>query len=283
MALNRAYEEYEVGPDLRRIYEEVRENFDLPFVPTIIKNLAGCPDYLKLMWRDLGPVVASREFQSAASALDEFVRSRAISGAWRFNDQERTLAEQKIATNDMPVLSGVVGVFVRALPRILLFSLLMEQGLNGGRKGRITAVEVEPALSRLIHLHVPSEREAGLRVWLLYSEIKRTMGSHHVMSLFRALSPFPGYLASAWQDVKHMLTDPKFNEASVEVGRRARALTTALPVRDHRSMGTKLTPAQWRDVESTVDDYSRQLPRLSLLSVVWRRSFATHAERSRAA
>ena len=56
MALVRAYEENEVGAELRRIYTELRGNFDLPFVPTLFKNLAAVPPYLKGMWRDLGPV-----------------------------------------------------------------------------------------------------------------------------------------------------------------------------------------------------------------------------------
>jgi hypothetical protein len=272
-----------VGPELGRIYSEVREAFDLPFVPTLIKSLAGSPDYLKLMWKDLGPVVRSREFHSAAGALDEFVRSRAISGTWRFSDQERTLAEQNISTSDMPVLSGVVGVFARALPRILLFTLLMEQGLKGGRKGRITAGELDPALSRLIDLRIPNERDAGLRVWLLYTEIKRTFSSRRVMSLFRALSPFPGYLASAWQDTKRIIDDRQFKETAAEVDRRARALASSLPAGDHRAIGKRLKPSQWRDIEAAVEDFSTQLPRLTLLAVVWRRSFATHVERSRAA
>src|ERR1700681_4915564 len=115
MPLSRAYEENEVGPELRRIYAELRTNFDLPFVPTLFKNLDAAPPYLKGMWRDLGPVAASREFHAASQALDHFVRAEAIGGAWRLRDQERMLAEQKISTDDMPVLAGVVGIFVRTL------------------------------------------------------------------------------------------------------------------------------------------------------------------------
>ena len=73
MALTRTYAEQEIGPELRRIYGAVRATFDLPFVPTIIKIIAGHPEYLKQIWDDLGPVVSSREFQSAASALPELI------------------------------------------------------------------------------------------------------------------------------------------------------------------------------------------------------------------
>src|SRR4051794_39989159 len=92
MPLARAFEENEVGPDIRRIYGEVRAAFDLPFVPTIFKLAASCPEYLKVMWNDLEPVASSREFQNAALSLDEFIRSEVVSGGWKFGDQERSLA-----------------------------------------------------------------------------------------------------------------------------------------------------------------------------------------------
>ena len=41
MAFTRIYEEHEVGPELKRVYGDVRANFDLPFVPTMFKVLAG--------------------------------------------------------------------------------------------------------------------------------------------------------------------------------------------------------------------------------------------------
>ena len=280
MALQRAFEEHEVSSDIRRIYSEIRANFDLPFVPTSFKVLAGDPEYLKLMWRDLGPVAASREFHQAASALDEYIRSEAISGGWRFSDQERTLAEQKVSTTDMPVLGGVVGVFARALPRMALFTRLIQMGYSGGQPGRISSGKAYPALSRLISLHVPPEKEAGLRVWLIYSEIKRYTGARNVMSMYRALSPFPAYLASSWMDSKRLIKSRDFQMAREGVARRAQALTVGLPVSDHRAQSRKISPQRWRDIEGAVDSFVKMQPQFALLAWIWRRSFATPASRA---
>jgi hypothetical protein len=282
MPFARAYEENEVGPELRRIYAELRTNFDLPFVPTLFKSLAAAPPYLKGMWRDLGPVAASREFHAASEALDHFVRAEAIGGAWRLRDQERMLAEQKISTNDMPVLAGVVGIFVRTLPRLLLFARLMQSGCHGGQKGRVSPGKQAPALSRLITLHVPNEREASLRVWLIYADIRRTMKARSVMSLYRALSPFPSYLASAWMDSKSVLADKLFQRASEEVSLRASALLRGIPAQDHGSLLKELSSDQARDVQETVDEFVRTIPSLALLAVVWRRSFYDAKERKAA-
>ncbi len=279
MAFARAFEEYEVGAELRRIYAELRINFDLPFVPTLFKNLAAAPPYLKGMWRDLGPVAVSREFHAASDALDDYVRAQALSGGWRLRDQERMLAEQKISTGDMPVLAGVVGIFVRTLPRLLLFARLMQCGYEGGQKGRVSPGRQAPALSRLITLHVPNEREAGLRMWLIYADIRRTMKTACVMSLFRALSPFPGYLASAWGDSKQVLADKSFQRASDGVSKRASVLLRGIPVRNHGDILKELSPEQAREVRETVDEFVRIAPALALLTVVWRRSFYDARER----
>jgi hypothetical protein len=273
MAFSRAYEENEVGPELRRIYSELRTNFDVPFVPTLFKSLAAVPPYLKGMWRDLAPIAASREFHEASESLDDFIRAAAIGGGWRLRDQERMLAEQKISTNDVPVLAGVVGIFVRTLPRLLLFARLMQCGYQQGQKGRVSSGKQAPALSRLITLHVPNEREASLRVWLLYADIRRTMKTKSVMSLYRALSPFPSYLASAWVDSKSVLSDKGFQRASEEVSKRATFLMRGIPVRDHGSILKDLSPEQARDVRETVEEFVRTVPALALLTVVWRRSF----------
>ena len=81
----------------------------------------------------------------------------------------------------------------------------------------------------MITLHVPSERDAGLRVWLIYADIRRTMKTKNVFSLYRALSPFPGYLASAWGDSKQVLADKSFQRACDGVSQRATALLRGIP------------------------------------------------------
>ena len=283
MSLTRAFEEEEVSPEIRRIFAEIRTNFDLPFVPTPFKLLAGAPEYLRLVWRDLGHVACSREFRSAASVLQEFIRSEAITAGWRLGNQERTLAEQKISTEDTLVLSGVIGVFNRAYPALTLFLRLMQLGYSGGQSGRVSTAKLSPALSRVVSLNVPNEREAGLRVWLLYAEMKSTTGDKHVPDLFRVISPFPGYLASAWMDMKRLLRDKTFQHARDEVARRTASLVTGMPVREHRESARNLAPERWLEIEEMVDNYVRLLPLYALLSAVWRRSFAIEQGTARAA
>jgi len=110
-------------------------------------------------------------------------------------------------------------------------------------------------------------------VWLIYSDIKRTTGSKHLLSLYRDLSPFPSYTNSACLDSKRLLTDPTFDEARAEMNRRARALLTNFPVKDHRALLKDVNAAQWQEIEETVDGFARQLPQFVLLTAIWQRSF----------
>ena len=273
MALSRAYEEHEVTPEIRRMYANIRAGFDLPFVPTVFKLSAGIPQYLKVLWKDLESVVCSREFETAARAYQEIAHSAAISGGWTFSCQPAVLAADKFSNADIRVIGGIIGLFARATAQMALFSRLMQRGYSGGQKGRVSTLKQVSALAQMVRVHVPNEREAGLRVWLIYSDIKKTTGAKSVISLYRALSPFPSYLASAWLDSKRLLVDPSFISAHEELNRRARALLAGMPVKDHCAILKDLDAAQWRDIEEAVDSFARLLPQFTLLTSVWQRSF----------
>ncbi|HZR30085.1 MAG TPA: halocarboxylic acid dehydrogenase DehI family protein [Terriglobales bacterium] len=274
MALPRSVEENEISPDLRRVYADIRKSFDVPLVPTIFKVSASVPEYLRLVWSDLGEVARSREFQSATRALEEYAYSQVLSGDWRMNDQHKAMAGQGFSSTDMDMLGAVVSTFSRITPQMALFSRLMQLGYSGGQSGKVSDGKQASALSRMISLHVPGERDIGLRTWLIYSDIKKTTGCKHVFSLFRLLSPYPGYLASVWIDAKRLFQERSFLRARDEVMARSRALLTGLPVGDHRHMARNITPNQWRDIEESMDNFVRLMPQFVLFNAIWQRSFA---------
>ena len=273
MPLTRMYEESEVSADLRRIYDDVRTSLDLPWVPSLFKLAAGSPPYLKAMWDDLGPVARSKEFQAGSKALVEYVHSLAVSDGWQFSEQNRVLAAQKFSVGDIEQMGAVVSLFARAIPRLVLFARLMQRGYSGGQRGRVSPTKQASALARMIKLNIPTEHEAGLRAWLIYGDIRKTLGTKNVLSLFRVISPYPGYLASVWMDTKKVIAQPKFRAAQEQVVKRSLGLLAGLPVRDHRKMAKGVSPEDWREIETMVDGIARALPQLALVSAVWQRSF----------
>ena len=69
------------------------------------------------------------------------------------------------------------------------------------------------------------------------------------------------------------MTDSGFIGTREEINRRARALLTGFPVKDHRALLKDVDAPQWREIEETVDGFARLLPQFVLLSAVWQRSF----------
>jgi hypothetical protein len=283
MALTRVLEENEVPAGVRRIYDDVRSSFNIPFVPTVFKLAANVPDYLLAMWDDLAPVVRSREFQAAGGALDEYLRSQVIQAGWRFHDQQASLAAHRFSRTDVELLGLTISTFTHALPRLALFTRLLQRGYSGGQPGRVTAAKQASATSRLMTLNIPAEREAALRVWLIYGDIRRQGGVRHIPAFFRLLAPYPGYLASVWGDTKKLFNDPSFRQAREDSAQRMSGYLRGLPVRDHHSLARKVTPAQWRDIEETVDGMTRGLPQFCLAMAVWWRSFPLFTGRFAAA
>src|SRR5262249_45402620 len=259
MALTRAYEEHEVTPEIRRMYSSIRAGFDLPFVPTIFKLAAGVPQYLKAVWKDMESVVGSREFETAGRALQEIAHSAAVGGGWTFSDQPSILAADKFSNADIRLVGGIVGLFARATAQVGLFTRLMQRGYAGGQKGRVTRLKQVSALAQMVRVHIPNEREAGLRVWLIYADIKRTTAAKSVPSLTRVPPPSPSYWAPAGIERKRLLAVPPFGPAAEEITRRARALLSGLPVRDHRALLADIHPAVWHEIEETVDGFARLL------------------------
>ncbi|ABF39791.1 hypothetical protein Acid345_0786 [Candidatus Koribacter versatilis Ellin345] len=275
MSLQRALEVNELAPDLRPIYDEVRSAFDMPYVPTIFKAAAGNSTYIREMWDDLYEVACSKEFHASAETLNQFINAQVIGTRWRFSNQERLLTAQKFSPADVRVMAGVASTFQRALPRMALFTRLMQRGYSGGQRGRVSARHGSSPFARMITLHIPSESEASLRTWLIYSEIKRNTASKQVPSMFRAISPFPGYLASVWVDTKRLFADREFLQARDELSRRTLTLLHGLPVSDHRALMDDLHPEQWREIEQLVDGFARLVPQFAIAAAVWRRSFAS--------
>ncbi len=273
MPLTRLYEQSEVSGDLQRLFGDVRASFDIPWVPGVFKLSAGIPGYLHAMWDDLGPVARSKEFQTAARALEEFTRSLTISDGWRFSSHDRLLAGQKFSVGDVEQLGGVINIFSHSVPKLILLARLMQRGYSGGQKGKISGGKQASAFARMITLNIPDEKDAGLRTWLIYSDIKKTLNTRTVPSLFRVISPYPGYLASVWTDSKKLIAQPSFIRAKDEISRRSLGLISGFPVRDHRKYSRKLSPEQWRDIEEMVDAFARLSPQFALLAAVWQRSF----------
>src|SRR5258707_13106405 len=100
MAFPRAWEENDVSRDIKGIFMDARSALNLPYIPTLFKVLANSPDYLKLAWNDLAPVIRSKEFHAAGLALQEYIYSVVVAGGVGVNAQRRGLHDQRCSNED---------------------------------------------------------------------------------------------------------------------------------------------------------------------------------------
>src|SRR5205823_7395434 len=138
------------------------------------------------------------------------------------------LQDQHFSREDTVFVADAVSIFAHGLPQILLLSRLMQCGYSGGQTGRTNYSKQSSMIAQALKIHIPNEREAGLRSWLIYNDIKKTMGTKSVLSVLRFISPYPGYLTSVWLDWKKTLKNPTVHRAQEEVGRRSAGLITGL-------------------------------------------------------
>src|SRR5256885_9632567 len=55
--------------------------------------------------------------------------------------QQKILASQKFSQSDVETLGAVISTFTRGLPKLILFTRLMQRGYSGGQTGRVSRSE----------------------------------------------------------------------------------------------------------------------------------------------
>src|SRR5258708_12616262 len=156
MAFTRAWEENDVSRDIKRIFMDARSALNLPYVPTLFKVLANSPEYLKVAWNDLAPVVRSKEFHAASLALEEYIYSVVVAAGWRFNEQRRELQDQRFCTEDIIFIADALAIFAHGLPQTLLIARLLQVGYSGGQRGRISHTKQNTMIPQPLQLHPPN-------------------------------------------------------------------------------------------------------------------------------
>jgi len=107
----------------------------------------------------------------------------------------------------------------------------MQRGYSGGQKGRVTRLKQVSALAQMVRVHIPKRARSGLRVWLIYSDIKKTTGAKSVLSLVPRAFAISQLSASACSTATHCWPNPRFIKRSGRAEPPCRALLAGMPVR----------------------------------------------------
>jgi hypothetical protein len=150
-----------------------------PFVPSLFKSLALCPDYLVLAWDQASHAMDLEAFATAADGL------------------ATTAAEQVAPVADDRVREALAA-FVDPLGRMLLLSAGLLLGLEGALDGRQASAEAPPSSDATPSRKVPTQWEADADG--IFDDIRSALGTPILNSVWRALAG-DDLLEPAWSEL----------------------------------------------------------------------------------
>ncbi|WP_196218092.1 halocarboxylic acid dehydrogenase DehI family protein [Streptomyces blattellae] len=213
----------ELTPEAAGVLEEVPGYLGVPFVSPVFLALANWPDYLVPAWNAFKPVIGSPEFAEAVARL------RVPAGLLPAPDPSLLTDD-----TDTDLIRRYTTTFHQLLPELLLLTSCWYRGLTadgsasaarpgapgpGPRGIRPDAVNVTPDGT------TPTPELARV-----YEEIRATHDHPRVLSFYRALGNWPGFMTGAWERLGPIACGARYAAAREEVLATAAAAAAVLPV-----------------------------------------------------
>ncbi|MEU9347006.1 halocarboxylic acid dehydrogenase DehI family protein [Streptomyces sp. NPDC048278] len=211
----------EPTPATAEVLAEVPGYLGVPFVSPVFLALANWPDYLAPAWDAFKPVLGSAEFAAAAATL------RIPAALLPAPDPSLSAGDA-----DTELIRRYTATFHRLLPQLLLLTSCWYRGLTakaraadpqapapGPRGIAPDAVDVTPDGS------APTPELARV-----YEEIRTTHDLPRVLSFYRALGNWPGFLPGVWDRLAPVARGTGYAAAREALLADAAAAAAGLPV-----------------------------------------------------
>jgi len=125
----------------RRIFDELKRNLDLPFVPGEYRAFARWPDFLKLYWQALKSIAQSPVYEGCQHAL----RETAFTLTWEFPRPVQLtipdLSEAGINDSDLTSIVRITELLVRSLSASVLNIAIATIGMETTKKAPARVAE----------------------------------------------------------------------------------------------------------------------------------------------
>ena len=246
-------QEMDAPPEIRDIYEEVRQLTGVPMVALIWRHLATLPGVLPDVWSSLAPILRSGLLQETAWQIAGTARIQPLT---RLTPAK--LAKLRVTTSDRTAIETVLDAYNRANPVNMLcvytlFARLMRPD------GQALAPDfilwgAPPAIGALPRMYPPGEIPIELRQALEELSSPETagalaQGNLAIPSLYRHLVPWPDYIAWIARSLKPYAQDGRLTQSVTAIragmAREAESLVVhvppALALQAHPEAKTALT------------------------------------------
>ena len=197
-------------PAASALAEQAARELRTPFVPSVLRDLAACGDYLTLVWPQLSPSIETAGFLGSALYMADMALD-AVETVYQPILSRQFLLEGALDSDDLTRLEGVLDVFLWFQPQLLLALSALAEGWNSprvGGQGRLDPRE-ESARERA-HLATAIDLASPLAGPL--PEIAEALQLEVAPDLYRAVAVWPGYLQVAWDELQHLGAYPLFRQ-----------------------------------------------------------------------
>jgi len=186
-----------------------------PIVPSAIGDLATAGHYLETVWPQLQPSVETAGFLGSSLYMADMALD-GVEEAYEPLLSRESLLESALSAADLDQLVAVLDVFHWVQPQLLLLLAALAETWEQPRVGGLGRPDRRE----------PSEREANHLATTVQlapddagplPEIARELHLAAAPDLYRSVAVWPGYMAAAWDELRHLVAYPDFR-------RRSRAL-----------------------------------------------------------
>jgi hypothetical protein len=210
--------------EIADIFAQVRSDLGTPFVSAYYQSLAFCPQFLRLHWDAMRPVVSTRDFQQRADRL----RAEAYTAMHNYFG----VANLSAAAEDSSAkeLSQAIEYFYERDAMLLLITALQSTAFEGApssdmQNGQAHLQRTPPSVAALV---VPQDELAhGIRN--IFDDMRRHLDFAVVSSDYSALGRWPKFVFEWWRNLKPNVASPLYPEQRRRIGDSAMQHASELP------------------------------------------------------
>jgi hypothetical protein len=251
-------------PAASALVDQAARALRAPFVPSPLAELAGCGDYLALVWPQLAPSLETAGFLGSALYMADMALD-AVETVYQPIFSRQSLLDGALDAEDLAGLEEVLDVFHWCQPQLLLALSALAEGWDSPRVGGQGRPDPREESAREF-AHLATVVAFASPVAGLLPDIAQALQVEVAPDLYRAIAVWPGYLQVVWEELQHLVTYPLFRQRGRALYFYARSSTRflAAPIEVSREvLLTRGAPAD--DLDRAHHVLEAALPALAMM------------------
>lgn len=220
--------ESEAPPEIRAIYEDMKDVLGVPQINIILQAYAGFPEFFKMQWQRLRPIVSSKEFFDFGNRLcaDAFTR---VHNYFKVPDFCSAIDRMHFSEDAKEELSEVVNLFQYYDPLLLLITSAQQQAFENPVGSGAPPVEAKSHPSYEHPAILVEQEAASQEVQKLFEEVRHFLKIPIVPTDVRAIARWPDFLRQYWVTLHPLLESPVYQQCMRSLMESAWKLAQELP------------------------------------------------------